>query len=556
MIKAILLPSRKNEAFKPFTFHTPVGLLPVVNKPILEHQVEFLVRHGIQHIKVSCNHLASRIEQYFDAGVQWGASLSYNYERVGGGAVPALQQMRGYFHGATLVIMESDVIADFDLRAALDFHYRNRAEATFICQATSAPSLGLSVELDSLKRIRAVRINGSPAATAHLVDTGVCIIEPEMLDLLFESAGYSMLQSCWLSSLKVRLNLYGYQTQEPLAQATSWKSYYKVQSDILEGKFPNLVIPGIEVEKGVWVGKNVSTSSGVLFEGPSLIGDNCKFGKNVRIGKGTIIGSDVVVDSDSLMQRTIVLSKTLISGHASIKDSIILGNLQIDIHRNSSTAMRDVVAIPKMKQRDIAVRIYHMLNKIAAVFLAIVLSPVCVGAMLWGICMWRGPFVSRVRRLGVDLTELSRGALKLRVFDLYYLGPVATAPQGVDSPYDPPTKLPRSIARLGNLINIINGDILFVGNPPMDPEFAFTLSEEWQRTRFKCQAGMFSVLDTKRGTAMTNEQKSITEAQYAVHRTIGSDLKIMLKVGKQTAMHLIGLAPQKKKKERLQSPFA
>lgn len=550
MMKAILLPSRKSEAFKPATFHTPVGLLPVVNKPILEHQVEFLVRHGIQHIKMSCNHLASKIEHHFDSGSSWGASISYNYERTPGGAVPALQQMRGYFNGATLVIMESDVIPDFDLRAAIEFHYRSRAEATFICQATSAPSRGLSIELDSLKRIRAVRVNGSPAAAPHLIDTGVCIIEPEMLDLLYESAGYSVLQSCWLTSLKVRLNLYGYQTREPLVQATNWKVYYKVQSDILEGRFPNIVIPGIEVEKGVWIGKNVSTSSGVSLEGPSIIGDNCKLGKNVRIGRGTVIGQGVIVDSNSLMQRAIVLPKTLITSDASIKDSIILGNLQIDIQRNSSTAMRDIVSAAKTRKQDGAIRAYHILNNVLAILLAFALLPVWLGAMGWVLFLWQQPLISRVRRLGIDLNELSRGALKLRVFDLYYLGPLAQTRQGVESPYAPPTKLPLSVARLGNLINIIKGDILFVGNPPMDPEFAFTLGEEWQRTRFKCQAGMFSILDTKRGVAMSEEQKSVMEGHYAVHHTIRSDLKIMMQVGAHTALRLAGFNPAKEKMTR------
>ncbi|HXG00533.1 MAG TPA: sugar phosphate nucleotidyltransferase, partial [Bacteroidota bacterium] len=95
--KGIVLPSTASEAFKPVTYQRPVGLLPVVNKPIIEHQIEWFVRHGVKNIRISSNHLSNHIEEYFDTGSRWGASLSYNYERPPFGYVAALQQMRPYF---------------------------------------------------------------------------------------------------------------------------------------------------------------------------------------------------------------------------------------------------------------------------------------------------------------------------------------------------------------------------------------------------------------------------------------------------------------------------
>ena len=70
--KGIILPSAISEAFKPLTYQMPVGLLPVVNKPVMEHQVELFVRHGIKSIRISCNHLSNKVESYFDNGSRWG----------------------------------------------------------------------------------------------------------------------------------------------------------------------------------------------------------------------------------------------------------------------------------------------------------------------------------------------------------------------------------------------------------------------------------------------------------------------------------------------------
>ena len=74
--KGIILPSAISEAFKPLTYQMPVGLLPVVNKPVMEHQVELFVRHGIKSIRISCNHLSNKVESYFDNGSRWGATIA------------------------------------------------------------------------------------------------------------------------------------------------------------------------------------------------------------------------------------------------------------------------------------------------------------------------------------------------------------------------------------------------------------------------------------------------------------------------------------------------
>jgi mannose-1-phosphate guanylyltransferase len=524
--KGIILPSAISEAFKPLTYQMPVGLLPVVNKPIMEHQIELFTRHGIKNVRISCNHLSNKVEAFFDNGSRWGASVSYNFERPPFGFVTALRQMRPFFENETLVIMQSDVIASIDLKAALEQHWAQRADATFIV-TSNTDSSGLSVMLDEGNRIHAVGMHNEASTKRHPVDAGICMIEPEILDLVSDTLGYNLLQACWLASQNAKLHLFGYHVEEPLIRVINWGKYFQVQKDILEGKFPGLQIPGIQIEPGVWVGKNVSASSAVSFEPPLAIGDNCRIGKGVKLGKGTILGHDVMVDVGASLNHTVVLSKTFVGPQTSIQDSIIQGNLMIDIEKETFMAIDDKLAALEIERPKVGFSLYAFANRVLALLNYIVLSPLLLLLFIGLILGLKFPLITRVRRIAPDLKELGSGKLRLRVLDLIYLGPADLTQQPLGHNPDPLTTLPHLIARIGNLTNVIKGEIMLVGNRPMNPELAFSITEEWRRTRFKCQAGIISILDTDEVETTTDEEQVIAEGYYAVHRTLWMDISIL-----------------------------
>lgn len=528
MIKGIVLSSHRVDTFRPLTYQTPMALLPLVDRPLVEHQLEFLARNGVPHVRLSCNHLANRVEEHCGSGSLWGAAISYNYEQPPFGAISALRRMKSFSHGSTLVIMEGDVVADADLERALEFHALHRADATFFCTLTTAPSIGLTLALDGASRIRAVRANSSPAATPHLADAGICILEPEMLELLPDSPGSGILQACWQASEKVRLNLYGYQSGEPLLRLSGWKSYYKAQMDILEGRFPGVRIPGSEIQKGIWMGDNVRVAPGVVLEPPVLIGDGCVLGKNVVVGKGTVVGRYSSVEPDVTLEHALVLPRTRLAKRAELTDVIIRGNLIIDIQRNTKRAIERALPPPARRRGRAGARLYHLLNRCIALTLLLALSPLLLVTAASLLARRAFPVVSKVRRLGVELGTLATGGLRLRVFDLIYLGPVAgDHVNTAETSFDPPTLLPRFLARMGNLLNVVKGDILLVGNRPMDPELAFSMTEEWERRRFTCQTGFISVLDSLDEAKLSDMERFVTEANYAVYRNVGTDMTIL-----------------------------
>lgn len=527
--KGIILPSAISDAFKPLTYQIPVGMLPIVNKPIMEHQVELFVRHGVKNIRMSCNHLSNKVEAYFDNGSRWGAALAYNFERPPFGFVAALRQMRPYFEGETLVIMQSDVVADVDLHAALEFHWSKRSDATFLCLTNSDDARGLSVMLDEHSRIHAVGTQTQSIAKRHPTETGICILEPEVLDLLSDAIGYNLLQACWLASQNVTLNLFGRAVDAPLKRVTNWTSYLDVQKEILAGKYPGIIIPGIQLQPGVWVGKNISASSNVAFEAPLVIGDYCRIGKGVTLGKETIIGHDVMIDVGVNLHHAVILSKTYVGSQTVIHDAIIQGNLMVDLKKDTFVAIEDKLAALEIDRPKTGFKFYLFINKSGALLLYVLLSPLLLVLFFLLIVGLKFPLITRVKRIAPDLRELASGKLRLRIFDLVYLGPADLTKQPVSHNPDPLTTLPHIIARIGNLTNVINGDVLLVGNRPMDPEIAFSITEEYRRTRLKCQGGVISILDTNEVDEGTEEEQVISEGYYAVNRNFWMDMSVLMR---------------------------
>lgn len=94
---AIILAGGKGERLRPLTSDKPKSMVPLLGKPILEHQVEWLRDNGVTDIVVACGYLHEVIEAYFEDGERWGVRVGYSVEDLplgrGGGLKLAYRQV-------------------------------------------------------------------------------------------------------------------------------------------------------------------------------------------------------------------------------------------------------------------------------------------------------------------------------------------------------------------------------------------------------------------------------------------------------------------------------
>src|SRR5260370_38098818 len=79
-VKAVLMAGGEGSRLRPLTIIRPKPMVPIVNRPVMEHVLNLLKHHGITEVIVTVQYLASVIEEYFGDGSQWGMQISYSVE--------------------------------------------------------------------------------------------------------------------------------------------------------------------------------------------------------------------------------------------------------------------------------------------------------------------------------------------------------------------------------------------------------------------------------------------------------------------------------------------
>src|SRR5215471_18845200 len=128
-MKAVIMAGGEGTRLRPLTSNTPKPMLPLVNRPMMEHVVELLKRHGIDEIVVTEAFMANAIRTYFGDGSDWGVRMVYATEESPLGTAGSVRNAMDHLDERFLVI-SGDVLTDVDLRAVVDVHAEHEALAT------------------------------------------------------------------------------------------------------------------------------------------------------------------------------------------------------------------------------------------------------------------------------------------------------------------------------------------------------------------------------------------------------------------------------------------
>src|SRR6516165_5277081 len=79
-MKAVVMAGGEGSRLRPLTIRRPKPMVPIAGKPVMEHILNLLKRHGITEVIVTVQYLASNIENYFGNGSQFGMRITYSRE--------------------------------------------------------------------------------------------------------------------------------------------------------------------------------------------------------------------------------------------------------------------------------------------------------------------------------------------------------------------------------------------------------------------------------------------------------------------------------------------
>jgi mannose-1-phosphate guanylyltransferase / phosphomannomutase len=290
---------------RPLTSKQPKPMIPVVNRPMMEHVLGLLGRHGIDDVVVTVAYLANTIRNYFGDGSELGVRMVYATEEVPLGTAGSVRNASDQLDDRFLVI-SGDVVTDIDLSALVAFHCSTGAAATIALKAVENPLEFGIVITDADGAVR--RFLEKPTwgqVFSDTVNTGIYVLEPSVLDFIPEGRPADFSGEVFPALLAAGKPVYGYVAGGYWEDVGTLEAYLRVHHDILDGKV-DLEIPGFRLEHGVWLGEGTELDPEALVEGPLVIGDYCQVGPRAHVSDHTVLGSNVRVGPETFVHRSVV----------------------------------------------------------------------------------------------------------------------------------------------------------------------------------------------------------------------------------------------------------
>jgi mannose-1-phosphate guanylyltransferase len=160
---------------RPLTNQTPKAMLPVANRPFLEHQLEHLASHGVDRVILACGYRPDALRAHFGDRVQYVVE-----DEPLGTAGAIAHATRGI--GETFLACNGDVLTDLDLGALVALHRDRGARLTLALHPVDDPSRYGVVETGGDDAVIRFVEKPPPGTTAaNTINAGTYVIEPEVL---------------------------------------------------------------------------------------------------------------------------------------------------------------------------------------------------------------------------------------------------------------------------------------------------------------------------------------------------------------------------------------
>lgn len=300
-MKAVILAGGAGTALLPLTLDRPAALLPVANRPVVEHLLEHLVRHGVQEATVALHHCPYPLEAYLGEGTRWGVRLRYALERCPLGTAGAARRIAARWT-ETFVLAFGTTVSSVDLAKALAFHRQRAAALTLIVAPADGPS-PLGVDDGG-----GIQLNGA-RGPARFVFTGLALAEPGVLTLLQAGEPADLLETLVPRLLAADGAVHGYVTPEPALVVRTLADLATANRRALAGNFAGLVLPGFEVRPGIWLSRGARVHRDARLVPPVLLGCDAFVGRGATL-EGIVAGADVIIGPRASLRHAVVLART------------------------------------------------------------------------------------------------------------------------------------------------------------------------------------------------------------------------------------------------------
>ena len=331
-MKAVILVGGEGTRLKPLTCHTPKAIVPILNRPFLQHMLLYLKGHGITDVILAMGYLPDPIQQCLGDGARLGVKLTYLVEKSPLGTAGAVKNAESLLDD-TFLVFNGDVLTDIDLTRMLERHRAVKPQASIALTPVDNPTIYGVVETDADGHVlRFVEKPSWDKVTTNMINAGIYILEPEVLSLIPSGARFMFEHNVFPALLAKGERMLAYPSSDYWIDIGTPEKYLKVNHDLLkrwgkevrkEGK--SQIAPGAVIEGPVLIGQGCRIDDAVRIIGPAVLGPRCQIARGVKI-EGAVVWGGSQIAEGSVLKDCVVGSCACVGSNCRIPEECVLGD--------------------------------------------------------------------------------------------------------------------------------------------------------------------------------------------------------------------------------------
>jgi mannose-1-phosphate guanylyltransferase len=325
-MKAMVLAAGLGTRLRPLTYEITKPMVPVLDRPVMEHIVDLLERHSFDGVIANLHYFPDTIREHF------GERISYRYEEELLGTAGGVRACADFFGDEPFLVISGDALTDIDLSAFAARHREAGGIATLaVKQVPDTREYGVVLH-DQQGRITGFQEKPSPEeALSDLGNCGIYMFDPRIFDYFPDRPFVDWAKDVFPVLLENDVPFHIHELSEYWNDIGSLGELRQGTFDALRGEL-RLEIQGEELRSGLtvvgrsplredtdvdgsaWIGRDVQIGARVRLMGPIVLGDGA------QVGDGAQLRESIVFPGTEVTPESILIGA--IAGHGGILQSL------------------------------------------------------------------------------------------------------------------------------------------------------------------------------------------------------------------------------------------
>ena len=321
-MKAMVLAAGLGTRLRPVTYEMPKPLVPVANRPIMEHVLVLLRRHDCTELVANLSYLPEMIKQRFGDGSGLGVSIEWSFEEQLLGTAGGVRNVRDFFGDESFLVMAADALTDIDLTGLRRAHEANDGIATLAATRVADTSEYGVIVTGEDGRVQGFQEKPDPAeALSDLANCMIYVLEPEIFDYFPDADEVDFALDVFPALLSNDVPFYVHDAAGYWNDVGSLDEYRQGNFDAISGAVA-IDLEASEISDGVLAAQGTTLPDDAEATGPVLLGADCEVGAGARLDGPVVVGSGCRIGAGSVLRECVLLDEVTVPERTSVARAI------------------------------------------------------------------------------------------------------------------------------------------------------------------------------------------------------------------------------------------